>query len=183
MPWCPKCKTEYREGDICLKCNVLIVEQEPQVAWRWYAQVGSVMVLAIVATIVAYYASIFVAINSTPFSIWGVIITLFAVLTIIAIIAGYFAGRQWSPLWIFVGWLIPFAVFYAIFKQLGYGGGGDECERTFALTYGFFPVLGTASTMIGILMSTFRRWIYALLAIPFLSIAIAAFWQFLKAID
>ena len=30
MPWCPKCKSEYREGfTVCAECGSKLVEEEP----------------------------------------------------------------------------------------------------------------------------------------------------------
>lgn len=48
MPWCPKCKTEYREGfTVCADCGSELVEEEPaetpaeEVEWDAFSQYGN----------------------------------------------------------------------------------------------------------------------------------------------
>ena len=48
MPWCPKCKTEYREGfTVCADCGSELVEEEPaetpaeEAEWDAFSQYGN----------------------------------------------------------------------------------------------------------------------------------------------
>lgn len=124
MPWCPKCKTEYREGfETCADCGETLTVQAQDAAIRLSAlsrlrQMIETALLGVPAWIAAYYAfgivvGVFNAVSPEHLTRaqglnWWILTmaVLFGVPSLFGFTYGRFRSRPPDTLGVFLGWLI-----------------------------------------------------------------------------
>lgn len=132
-------------------------------AWPWYAQLPSIAVLS-------GFASCALPGGFGSQSLWLVATTSTA-FAFLAFAFGYLAGSRWTPLWIFLGWILPVAGMHALFNGLDLAAWSRASGAVDAVSF----VVGAFATLAGTLLRTRSHRAY-LLAIPCVALATLALW-------
>lgn len=170
MPYCPKCGTATADGELCPRCAGYAPSQVP---WQWYWQLASVVVLAFGAIYGAGFVvlcSVFTYNNELLSTV-----VLSVLVAILAALGGLAVGRQWTPLWICVGWLIPPVTLFCLAIL---GEGYTDGDLRGIMEFAALIVLGSMSTIIGRLIRMRRNWLFAIALLPCLLLAISLLWEF-----
>lgn len=163
MPWCPKCKTEYRSGfEICVDCGAELTDDAPPELLPAKKQDNIpthpvlIALMALGASITALVCYVFAMMTWARTDIYGFTLGI-AITAVTGFIFGYNCSRRLTLPALTIGWILPFVWLFPFIFQYGWEGLSfwDGLLKQVILTS--FAIAVPAAGIIGSLLGTQSR--------------------------